>query len=151
MAGSFPWVQDNWFSLVQTAGILAGLLFTAWSFRRTSLDQRTSNRLSLAGHHRELWECAHQDAALQRIFATEPDLVAAPVTFEEREFLLEVIYHFQTCLELAREGGLVSLRALRLDAATFFGLPIPRAVWRETRASRDPRFVTFIEECLKAR
>jgi hypothetical protein len=79
--------------------------------------------------------------------ARDPDLVAAPVTVEEREFLLLVIYHFQTCWELGRDGDLVSLDVLRLDAAQFFELPIPRLVWCESRTSRDPRFVAFVEGC----
>lgn len=147
MVALLPWVQDNWFTLIQSAGIAASLVYTARSFRHGVADQRTSQRLSLARHHWDLWANAHREPSLRRIMACDPDLVAAPVTVEEREFLLLVIYHFQTCWELGRDGDLVSLDVLRLDAAQFFELPIPRLVWCESRTSRDPRFVAFIEGC----
>lgn len=150
MAALPSWAQDNWFALVQSVGIAASLIYTARSFRQGIRDQRTSQRLSLASHHRELWSSAHREPSLRRITADTADLVIHPISVEEREFLLEVIYHFQTCWELAREGDLVSLETLRRDATQFFGLPIPRVVWCESRASRDPSFVNFIEGCRSA-
>ena len=148
MAGLLHWVQENGFTLVQSLGIAASLIYTARSFRQGIRDQRIAQRLTLAGHHRELWSGSHREPSLSRITSPDADLVAHPITVEEREFLLEVIYHFQTCWELARESDLVPLASLRLDASEFFALPLPQRVWRDSRASRDRRFVAFIESCL---
>ena len=150
MAALLPWAQDNWFTLLQTLGIVFSLVYTARSFRQGIRDQRTAQRLSLASHHRELWSSAHRESSLRRITADTADLITHPITVEEREFLLEVIYHFQTCWELARDGSLVSLEALQLDASEFFSLPIPWRVWCDSRAGRDRRFVEFIEGCRKS-
>jgi hypothetical protein len=143
------WIKENWFSLVQSVGIVAGLWFTAWSLHRTGRDQRSANRLALAQHHRELWSDPQRRPELKRVLDAEVDLVTAPVSVAEREFLIEVVYHFNTCWELGRNDGLVSLKALRLDAESFFSLPMPRLIWRETRQGRDPAFVAFIDSCLE--
>lgn len=143
------WLGDNWFSLVQSGGIIAGLGFTGWSLRRDGRDRRTTARLSLAQHHRELWAELHRRPDLARLLRDDADLVAQPVTTAEDEFLNVVIYHFQTCWELGRSDGLLSLEALRLDARAFFAHPIPHAVWLASRERRDPDFRRFVDACLR--
>ncbi len=145
------WFEDNWFSLVQTAGIVAGLAFPVIALRRDATGRRTTNLLALGQQHRELWTQAVERPELSRIFREDADLLTQPVTPAEFEFLNVVIYHFNTGWELAKQGEILTLQAYTLDVATFFCLPIPAAVWRETRDKRDPRFVTFVEECLKRR
>ena len=145
------WIGDNWFSLVQSAGIVAGMGFTVWSLRRDSRERRTAARLGLAQHHRELWAEVHRRPDLGRLLNDDVDLVAHPITAAEDEFLNVVIYHFQTCWELGRSDGLLSLPTLELDARDFFAHPIPKAVWRGSRNRRDPGFVTFIDYSLEAR
>lgn len=145
------WIGDNWFSLVQSGGIVAGMGFTAWSLRRDSRERRTATRLGLAQHHRELWAEVHRRPDLGRLLNDDVDLVAHPITAAEDEFLNVVIYHFQTCWELGRSDGLLSLQTLELDARDFFGHPIPNAVWRSSKNRRDPGFVGFIDHSLEAR
>lgn len=99
--------------------------------------------------HRDLWNEAHSRPDLSRVFATEADLVAQPITVAEERFLNEVIVHFATGWQLARNGSLVTLDAMRADVRNFFSLPIPNAVWRETKKRRDPQFVRFVEESLR--
>ena len=144
------WLGNNWFSLVQSGGIVASLIFTAWSLRRDGRERRTATRLGLAEHHRELWAEVHRRPDLARLLRDDVDLVAGPVTPAEEEFLNVAIYHFQTCWELSREGQLLSGKALELDARSFFNHPIPNAVWTRSRHRRDPAFVAFIESCLEA-
>ncbi len=143
------WFRDNWFSLVQSGGIVAGLVFTAWSLRRDGRDRRTATRLGLAEHHRELWAEVHRRPDLARLLRDDTDLVLDPVTSGEEEFLNVAIYHFQTCWELSREGQLLSRTALELDARSFFSHPIPHTVWTRSRHWRDPAFVAFIDSCLE--
>jgi hypothetical protein len=144
------WLADNWFPLVQSGGIIAGLGFTGWSLRRDGEERMVSARLGLAEHHRELWAEFHRRPDLARLLRDDADLVAQPVTTAEDEFLNVVIYHFQTCWELGRSGGLVSLKALRTDTRAFFAHPIPLAVWRRSRNRRDPEFCEFMEEAMTA-
>jgi len=66
----------------------------------------------------------------------------------EQEFLNLVIIHFHTGWQLAKEETVVTLKTLKADARNFFNLPIPKSVWKQTRHTRDPKFVKFIEGCL---
>lgn len=104
--------------------------------------------LTLAGHHRELWSDANRRPELNRIFLTEVDLIARPISVMEEEFLNLVIVHFNSGWLMARDDGLIKAKSLAADAHAFFSLPIPRTVWERTIHFRDPEFVQFIEQAL---
>jgi len=141
------WLRDNWFSVLQTVGIIGGLFFTAISIRQATNARKASDLLALTEQHRQLWNEVYSRPGLERIYADEADLVAVPVTNAEERFMNEVIIHFQTGWQLALRGSLITLDAMKADARVFFKLPIPRFVWQHTRAGRDPKFVKFIESC----
>lgn len=142
------WAAENWFSLFQSVGIVAGLWFTGAGYRRDGKARRTSDLLALEREHRELWSEAHRRPDLSRIFRMEVDLVASPVTTAEQEFLNLVFVHFETGWQLAKQGVATPLAVLSLDVRAFFRLPIVRAVWEETRWSRNPEFVQFVGRVL---
>jgi hypothetical protein len=144
----FLWLRDNWFPVLQTIGIMGGLLFTAVSIRQSTNARKTSDLLALTEQHRQLWNEVYSRPELGRIYSEGADLIAAPVTITEERFLNEVIVHFQTGWQLACQGSLITLDAMRADARTFFKLPIPRHVWRQTKAGREEKFVKFVEDCL---
>ena len=100
--------------------------------------------------HRELWSEAHRRSDLARIFQPDLDLIAAPVTVAEDEYLNLVIDHFHTGWLLVITGVILKANVLAADAHAFFSLPLPRRVWDMTRHRRDPAFVRFIEEGLLA-
>jgi len=143
------WFQDNWFSLLQTIGIIGSLVFTGVSLRQETHSRRASDLLTLTEHHRDLWQEVYCRPGLGRIYAEEVDLISSPVTVAEERFLNEVIVHFHTAWQLVSQGSLLSLETMRVDARTFFMLPIPQAVWKQTKANRDSKFVHFIEKCLQ--
>ena len=148
MADAFLWIQEQWFNAVQTVGILGGMLLTRAALRREVQARRLSDHLALVGHHRELWIDAHRRPELARVFMSEVDLIAAPISVMEEEFLNLVIVHFSTGWIMARQDSLIELPLLKSDARSFFSLPIPRAVWERTTHFRDPKFAQFIEEAL---
>ena len=96
--------------------------------------------------HRELWSEVHRRAELHRILQRTVDLIAGPVTVAEQEYLNLVIVHFHTGWQLAREGTMLKLKTLGADARGFFNLPLPKFVWEQTKSTRDPQFVKFIEK-----
>jgi len=144
-----PWLRENWFILLQSAGIIGGMLFTALSIRQATTARRVSDLLTLTEQHRELWNEVYRRAELSRIFASTIDLIANPVTVAEERFLNEVVVHFTTGWQLARKKSLITMEALKADLRSFFELPLPRAVWQQTKDSRDPEFVRFVQKCLK--
>lgn len=151
MAAFLVWFNNNWFILLQSIGIIGSLLFAGFTIRLEAKARKLSDLLALTEQHRELWKEVRERPDLARISRAEVDLLAHPITEQEEEFLNMVIVHFNTGWLLAREGSLVTLEVMAKDAATFFNLPIPGAVWRQTRQNRDPQFRSFIESCLDAK
>ncbi len=149
MAHFTIWLTNNWFSLLQSVGIICGLLFTAISIRRDTASRRAGDLLILSERHQELWAELYRRPELSRIRSKEVDLLANPVTTLEVEFLRAVFVHFFTGYLLARNGSLLQMKVFQADAQNFFSLPIPKAVWRDNRDGRDPEFVSFVEACLE--
>lgn len=148
MGDLLSWLYPNWFSLAQTVGIMGSLWFAAATLRRESRGRRLSNLLALTTEHRELWSEVHRRADLARIMCAEVDLVGAPISVAEAEFLNVAFVHFETGWHLAREGRLLRLDVLATDIRAFLALPIPRAVWERTKGVREKRFVRFVEKAL---
>src|SRR5438552_15988241 len=109
MAGFEEWLTNNWFSLLQSLGIVGGLFFTAASIRRDTAARRASDLLSLSERHQELWSELYRRPELRRIRSKEVDLVAEPVTGAEDAFLKLVFVHFYVGWLLARTGALLEL------------------------------------------
>lgn len=151
MGAWYSWLEQNWFTLVQSSGIMGSILLTALMLRRDRRTRRVSDLLTLAAHHRDLWGDMHRRPELSRIAAAETDLIGFPITIQEEEYLLLVIMHFYTGFMLAREGSLVTLETMAADAGSFFVLPLPANVWARTRSQRDPAFVRFVDEAVSAR
>ena len=145
------WLDTNWFSLLQSVGILSGLLLTAITVHRDATHRHVSNMLTLLEQHRELWTEVHSRPELARIMATEVDLLTRPVTTAEERYLNLVFVHFHTGWQLAAAGVIHSLEVMAADVRGFFSLPLPHAVWEQTKANRDPEFVRFVSDALKVR
>ena len=148
MEAFVPWLQQDWFNLIQTLGIVWSLALTAAALHRETRARKLGHYLNLVAHHRELWSETHRRLDLTRIFQAEVDLVAAPMTVAEQEFLNLAIEHFTTGWLVAKDTPFLSRKMLAADAATFFASPLPRTAWKQTKHARDPEFVRFIEDAL---
>src|SRR5258706_16204147 len=104
MAGFEEWLTNNWFSLLQSLGIICGLLFTATAIRRDTAARRASDLLSLSERHQELWSELYRRPELHRIRRKEVDLVAEPVTSMEEEVFKLVFFHFHLGWLLVKRG-----------------------------------------------
>lgn len=146
----FPaaWLNQNWFNAVQTFGIVGSTLLAVFVVLRDSRARRSADHLALTAQHRELWSELHRRPELARVGQAEVDLVAAPISVAEEEFLMLALNHFHAGWLLVKQGGLVSLEVLAADARAFVQLPLPRAIWERTRHARDPKFVQFVEKAL---
>jgi len=150
--GAFgAWLETNWFTLVQSVGIVGSLWFAVAAFRREVASRKVGDLLTLSQHHRDLWSEVHRRPELGRVLQREVDFVASPISLAEEEFLNVVIVHFQTSWLLAREGAMLTLDVLAADVRWFFSLPLPRAVWQRTREFRDPIFVEFVESAVQGK
>lgn len=149
MGNVLAWLEANWFSVVQSTGIVGSILLTALMLRRDRRGRKISDLLTLSQHHRDLWSEMHRRPELARIVRPEVDLVGHPITTAEEEFLMLAIMHFDTGWRLAREGSLLTLANMAIDAGSFFTLPLPAHVWAHIRHQRDPKFVKFVEDAVR--
>ena len=151
MASLYPWVEGNWFSIVQTVGVMGSLCLAAAAANREAKAREIENLLTISEHHRELWKGVYQRQDLERIFRADADVQTSAITVAEEEFVNLVIVHFLKGWRIAKIGGITTLDELATDVRGFFSLPLPHAVWEKTKTTRNPRFVRFVERALEKR
>src|SRR5438309_354670 len=118
------WVAGNWLDLLQSLGIIGGLIFTARSLRSETKTRRVNNLLAITEGHRAVWTELYRQPELKRVLADRTDLGRDEITREEEIFVNLVILHLN-CVFYARRTGLVfKLEGLRRDVGWFFSLPI---------------------------
>ncbi len=61
------WLSQNWFNILSSVGIIAGLWFTAFSLRADAKTRRVANLLTIVTNHREIWKVFLNDKSLERI------------------------------------------------------------------------------------
>ena len=144
------WLDENWFSLLESLGIVGSLLFTAITLRKDLQAKRVTEYLTLAGQHRRLWGQLYRRPRLAHLLKPDRNLDALPVTSEERLFLELAFVHFHTGWLLAREGSLTPMSVLAADAGHFFGLPVPAYVWERTKSVLEREFVAFVDDAVEA-
>lgn len=148
MDGFLLWLQNNWAAAIGAFGIIGSLLFTAASFREDSKNRLVTNLIAIDDRHRKLWTEARQRHDLMRVFQKQADLAAQPMSVAEAEFLDSAILHFETGWRIERILNRGELKLLARDAGDFFSLPLPRAVWENTKRYRNREFVRFVNRAL---
>lgn len=143
------WLVQNWFDLLQSAGIVAGLFFTGYSLRITARTQRITNLFQLTQYHRELWSLMLDRTALTRVRKPVVDLQAEPLTEEERLFVSLIILHLNLAYYAHTYDAIIPTEEVELDVGHFFSLPIPRSVWEQSAKYQNREFVHFVDQCLK--
>lgn len=142
------WVTHNWFDLLSSVGIVGGLLFTGHSVRSETKTRRISNLLTLTKNHREIWTEFYQHPQVARVLDAAADPVRTPVTKDEEVFVNLVIQHLHAVHQSIRNGLVMKPEGVRRDVWSFFSLPIPKAVWEQTKLLQDASFVAFVDSCL---
>jgi hypothetical protein len=165
VAHVLAWVNSNWFSVVQSVGILGGLgglWFTAGYFREdtqarreqanarreANREQKVSNILAFSARHQSLWADTYQHEDLKRILHEQVDLASHPATPIEIEYLRQLAPQLQAGWEIAVLSKPDELEPLALDLADFFSRPLPHFVWKKVKKFRHPKFVEFVERAM---
>ena len=143
------WFGANWFNLLQTVAIVAGLFFTGRSFLVDTRIRRISNLLNITEHHRSIWQQVIDKPNLLRVLSAEAKLDIKPITLEERIFVNLIILHL-TAVMAAIKGRVHEQPAGQdEDLREFFSLPIPNRVWKDSKRFREPDVIAYIESLLK--
>src|SRR5947207_13668898 len=100
------WITGNWFDLLQSLGIVGGLLFTAWSVRSETTTRRVNNLLAITKGHRDVWTEFYRRPELKRVLSDRADVGQDEITREEEIFINLVVLHL-SCVFYARKTGLV--------------------------------------------
>src|SRR5438105_5056258 len=103
LMGFLQWVSQNWFSLLQSIGIIGSLLFTGISLRMDARTRRASNVLTITQQHHELWTNFLKRPELSRVLDPNADLKSNAVTREEQMFILLLLVHLSTSLEVLHQ------------------------------------------------
>jgi len=143
--GVLAWVGDNWFNVIQSGGIIAGLLVSAAALRLDANARRVGNLLDVTKNHREIWTYLYARPELSRVLDASADLKRVPITAEEELFVNLLVLHLNSAYQATKRGVYVKPEGLRKDIQTFFSLPIPRAVWEKAKLLQDEDFVRFVE------
>ncbi len=143
------WLADNWFNLFSSLGIIGGFLFTAASLRSETKTRRVANLLTITINYREIWKEFFNTPELARVIDPAANVFKRPVTPDEEFFVNIVLAHTSSVYEALKDELLTKQEGLRRDVKSFFSLPIPKAVWHQTRLLQNQDFAAFIDSSLK--
>ncbi len=139
------WLVEHWFDLIQTLGVVGGLLFTGFALNADAKAKRATNLLNVTQQHRELWMELFTQPELFRVLRADADLAKEPLTDKEERFVRFLIFHLNASYQAIKSGVLDEPSGLRADTKTFFALPIPQVVWKGIKQFCDTNFVAFVE------
>lgn len=140
------WFGQHWFELFQSAGIVAGLLFTALTIRTEARARKVSNQLKITSQHQAIWTRLLDNPKLRRVL--RKDVVAGggrPISDEEEMFIAFLVLHFSSVYQAIQADMHTAPDGLAKDVREFFSLPIPKAVWERIKPLQDKEFVRFVE------
>ena len=146
--GFLNWLSDNWFTFLQSLGIIGGLFFTGIALRIDANVRRVGNFFEVTKQHREIWSQLYSCPGLTRVLDSSADVIGQPITNEEKLFVELLILHLASAYRSLRAGMIVSPDELHADVSSFFSLPIPKAIWQESKRFQDREFVKFVEGLL---
>jgi hypothetical protein len=144
----FPtWGAQLWIDLLQTVGIVGGLLFTAYATWKDERARRIGNSIAITEQYRQIWKELYERAELSRVLAKDADVEKQPVSVQEELFVKTLVLHLGTVYRAMKHSEFVKLEGLRRDVREFFTLPIPREVWQRVKSFQDKDFVEFVGKC----
>jgi hypothetical protein len=146
--GIVEWATIHWIDVLQSIGILAGLLFTAYGTRADSRERKVQSVFALTAAHRDIWSKLYEHPHLARVLRPAVETKSLRLSNEEELFVHMLILHLASSYLARKLGMYLQEDGLRLDVKEFFSLPIPRAVWEKSKVYQDSDFVQFVESCM---
>ena len=141
-------MAKNWFSGLQTIGIVGGLLFTAAAFLREAKSRRIANLMEITRNHREIWSELYRRPELARVSHLMMNRKDSTHSVEEDLFVRLLILHLNTVYHAMKDGLAGTPEGIREDINRFFAQPVVKSIWDRVKPFQDSAFVDFIEKCL---
>src|SRR5882757_1776385 len=98
------WATVHWLDILQSIGILAGLLFTAHNLRADSRERKIQSLFTLTAAHREIWSKVYEHPHLMRVLR-QAEATPISTTEDEEMFVNLLILHLAASYR-ARKLGL---------------------------------------------
>src|SRR5262245_42311705 len=95
---------QNWFVFLNSASIVAGLLFTAFSLRSEAKARQITNLLIVTQNHREIWTEIYRRPELARVLEATPNLKRRPISREEDLFVTLLVLHLSSSYHAMKSG-----------------------------------------------
>jgi hypothetical protein len=143
------WITLHGPGLLESAGIIGGLLFTAVTLRRDMRSRHISNLITLTAQHREIWERFYERPQLARVRDAHADVKKKPPTRDESLFVHLIILHLNCWYQAVKRREVTEPEGMNLDVGKFFALPVPHAVWMKWREYQDREFVRYVDDAIK--
>jgi hypothetical protein len=139
------WSVAHWFELLQSVGIVCGLLFTGFALRAEKRVVGVQTLFTITEHHRSLWTQLYSRPELGRILEKKPDFMDRPITENETRFVNLLILHLFAAYRASLAGIYTTPENLGNEVGHFFVLPIPQTVWSAIKGTQDRDFVAFVD------
>ena len=144
----FPIVIVPWMQLLESLGIVGGLLFSGMALRSDVRSRKIDNHIKLAEGYRSIWSLVFADSSLDRIRRKDVDLNLFPITPSEDRIARFVLQNVLLAFEARRAGQLGDIGNLEADISAFLSNPIPRQVWGEIERFQPKPFRDFVNGLL---
>jgi len=141
------WTEVHWLDILQSIGILAGLLFTAHNLRADSRERKIQSLFALTAAHRDIWSKVYEHPHLMRVLR-HAEAEPISVTDDEEMFVNLLILHLAASYRARKLGLYFQEEGLRMDVKEFFSLPIPKLIWQKARVYQDRDFAAFVDSCM---
>jgi hypothetical protein len=143
-----PWAGIHWVDLLQSASIIVGLLYTAYTVRVDLRERKIHSLLAVTAAHRDIWSKLYEHPHLAKVLQTETGAEPPTVSKEEELFVRLLILHLAASYRARKLWLFVEKEGFEFDVREFFSLPIPKLVWQKTRVYQERDFVAFVESSM---
>ncbi len=145
------WLSIHWFNLLQTIGIVGGLIYNGYSLRLNARVRRVETLFKVTEQQRSIWLKLVDPAHLKRLLHEHVNLDEHPLTNDEELFVNLLLLHFEAVLEATRSRVFKKPAGMDVDVRAFLSLPIPNAAWNKLKEYRDARTIRYVEGFLRVR
>lgn len=143
------WLTEQWFSLAQSLGIIAGFVVASRALSLDSRYRRAELHFMMTASHREIWEHYVNKPSLASTLDPARNIVVHPPLPSEERFVLLVLLHTATVFHAVELNALNQWPGWHADVKALFSLPVPGAVARRFLEFQEPAFRQFLNGLLK--
>lgn len=140
----------EWFTLLQSGGIIASFLISAYTAWTQTRSRKVSNYIELVKGHREVWKLQWENKDLAEVLSLSRDVNEA-LTPKEKRFLIFLFLHITCSYELLDSSNVINLDEMRRDIKELFLSPSVIVFWATNRKFFNSDFCDFVDEIIEWR